>query len=199
MPPIESTSPRVLFAELLAGALWEARFEPTPMAVAYLIELLNERVQAGAGAAHPDAGAGRLAETLAVALQTPGERLARLREMGDEVLFVSGFFGASLHGTVVGLRHYGDAGRLAYGELSAALAGRVADAVWPQLFEELADRFRDFIDVLADVSERSLGDDPLGDDALCIRYLATGSPRDRLKLARRGHFAPELCGLRRLQ
>ena len=41
---IERSVPRALFAELLAGALHGARIQPSPMATAYLIELLDERV-----------------------------------------------------------------------------------------------------------------------------------------------------------
>ena len=43
---IELSAPRAIFAELLAGALDHALPPPTPIAIAYLIDLLDDRVRA---------------------------------------------------------------------------------------------------------------------------------------------------------
>ena len=45
---IERNTPRAVFAELVAGALFETRVRPSPMAIAYLIELLDSRVRPAA-------------------------------------------------------------------------------------------------------------------------------------------------------
>lgn len=193
---IELSAPRVVFAELVASALDQAPCPPTPVASAYLIDLLAERVR------EPDRGAPAIdGEAL---LGSPGEpdavRLVRLRGVGDAALFAAGFFGASLARAPFGPTPTREAGRLAYGALSAALAGLLAaEPSWSWLYEELADRFGDFADLLAEVGERTRRESPLRLDGLYARYLATGSARDRRLLLGRGALAPEARGLLRLQ
>ena len=93
-PQIEQTSPRAVFAQLVACALGKAGIEPSPMATAYLIELLDERVREPAS---DPAGAPTLAEALLTAQQDRGSaRIHQMRSLGDRALFVSGFFGDSL-------------------------------------------------------------------------------------------------------
>ena len=131
------------------------------------------------------------------ALEATGqERSQLLRATADTALFVSGFFGDSLNRSVVDLGYYGDIGRFAYGDVASTLAGAVEEATWPQLFEELADRFRDFVDLLAEVSDRA----GVGrcEQLLRVyeRYLETGSERDRRRLLHRQPGLPQrtYCG-----
>jgi len=174
---------RAVFAELLAGALDRTRVWPSPLATAYLVELLEERVAWG-----PVPGAGEtLAEALLAARRESGAaRIRHLRGLGDRALFVSGFFGDSLARRPVGIRYYGDAGRLAYAGVSAALG-----APQSQLFEELADRFVEFAEVLAEVGDSTRARGARGLVPLYERYLRTGSARDRRRLLRRGLSVPE--------
>lgn len=178
-----------VFAELVGEALRETRPVPTPRAVGYLVELLEERLRVPAEG-EPEA---TLAEALLTARQTRGAvRVRRLRGLGDRALFVSGFFGESLNRSLVDVDYYADVGRLAYGDVSATLGGERGEKVWARLFEELADRFGDFAGVLADVGEKSRragGPDLL---RLFERYLRTGSARDRRRLLRLGHVPPPL-------
>ncbi len=192
---IELATPRTVFAELVAGALDQAPSPPTPVAIAYLIDLLAERVR------EPERGGPAVDGEALLAI--PGEpgaaRLVRLCRVGDAALFASGFFGASLTRAPFGPTPTREAGRLAYGALSAALAGLTAEPSWSWLYEELADRFGDFADLLAEVGERTRGENPPRLDGLYARYLATGSARDRRLLLSRGALAPEARGLLRLQ
>ena len=128
--------------------------------------------------------------------ESTAERLVRLRQLGDAALFVAGFFGESLARRPFGPTPTREAGRRAYGALAAALAH---ERTWSWLYEELADRFRDFADVLAEVGERSRHGAPLPLATLYARFLATGSPRDRRCLQDRGALARELAGLLRPQ
>jgi hypothetical protein len=192
---IELSAPRSVFAQLVAGALDQAPCPPTPIAIAYLIDLLAERVR------EPACGGPAIdAEAL---LASPGEgdavRLVRLRRVGDAALFAAGFFAASLARGPFGPTPTREAGRLAYGALSAALAGLAAEPSWSWLYEELADRFGDFADLLAEVGERARGESPPRLDGLYVRYLATGSERDRRLLLSLGALAPEARGLRLAQ
>ena len=164
---IACTSPRALFAELVGGALVEVGPRPSPMATTYLIELLDERVRSP----EPEERAREalLAEALLTARLAEGpERIARLHRLGDRSLFLTGFFGDSLRRGLASRSYCGEVGRS----------------------EELADRFRDFADVLSEVCEHVC---PRGPDALAglyRRYVESGSECDRRRLRRRGRNLP---------
>jgi hypothetical protein len=193
---IELSAPRAVFAELLAGALDHAAPPPTPVAIAYLIDLLDERVRAPEPAALAIDSAALLAGGGG---EPDAVRLVRLRGLGDAALFIAGFFGESLARAPFGPAPTSEAGRRAYGALAAAMTRLAAERTWSRLYEELADRFRDFADLLAEVGERTRGGAAPGLAGLYSRFLATGSERDRRRLVCRGALAPELGGLLRPQ
>jgi len=194
---IERTTPRAVFAELVASALWETRVQPSPMAIAYLIELLDSRVRAAAAAGDGAAEEATLAENLLAAGLLAGvSRIRRLRNLGDRALFVAGFFGDSLSRSVVDIDYYGDVGRAAYANLAESLAQQVAEGAWTGLYRELAQRFDEFVDVLAEVGDRTRSGGSEDLLRLYERYLRTGSPRDRIRLVRRGQVPPDRSGLR---
>lgn len=187
---IERTSPRALFAQLVASALGKAPIDPSPMAIAYLIELLDERVR------QPDAPepCEALAEMLLAAQQDRGaERIRRMRGLGDRALFAAGFFGDSLARSVVDIDYYRVIGCSAYDDVAAVLAGH-RSGPWPYLYAELATHFGEFVDVLAEVGDRSRNERPENLLRLYERYLRTGSPRDRDRLVCIGHLPPERSG-----
>lgn len=185
------TSPGGLFAQLVSQALGETHVQPSPMATAYLIGLLGERVRTREGEEPPT-----LAEAWSAArLASGGTRIRRLRGLGDRALFVAGFFGESLDRSLVSRSYYRDMGRSAYRAVAASLSGRAgvgaaADGGWPGLFQELADRFPELMQVLAEVSDRAHGQRPEWLLSLYERYLATGSARDRRRLVRAGCVPP---------
>ena len=119
------------------------------------------------------------------ALQASGwERAQLLRGTGDTALFVSGFFGDSLPREGGGLRYYTALGRQAYGHLGDVLEreGGVATRV----FTELAARFREFVDLLTEVSERTMVNTAASLVRLYERWRETGSPRAAALLAQQG-------------
>jgi hypothetical protein len=196
-PLIDRTPPRVIFAELVAGALDRTSVETTPLAATYLVDLLEDRVRLTPVPERPAGGEETLAEALLVARQLRGAaRLRRLRSLGDRALFVSGFLGDSLDRRAVGIRYYADAGRLAYADLSSALFGRSTQRTWSNLFEELADRFPDLVEVLAEVGDSSQARQPGALLRLYGRYLRSGAERERRRLLRRGQLVPERGTLR---
>ena len=197
MALIERTTPRAVFAELVASALWETRVQPSQMAIAYLIELLDSRVRTAAPTPDGAADEATLAEDLLSARLHAGiTRLRRLRNLGDRALFIAGFFGDSLSRSVVDIDYYGDVGRAAYANLADSLARQVTEKSWPGLYLELAQRFDQFVDVLAEVGDRTRfgGSEDLL--RLYERYVRTGSPRDRGRLLRRGQVPPDRRALR---
>jgi len=183
---IEQTPPRVLFAELLAGALERTRVEPTPAATHYLVELLHQQVRPAPLVRDADGAPETLAEGLLRArLERGTARITRLRRLGDRALFVSGFFGDSLERKLPGRTYWGDAGRLAY----AQLASRLAERVWARLFAELAERFGDFVEVLTEVGDTTRAETG-GLRGVYERFLRDGREADRRRLLRRGHALP---------
>ena len=184
---LDAVSPRVLFGELVEGAARATRPPPTPLAIAYLADLLGERIRVDFGPIGARRSEPSLAEEWLEARQRSGpDRLRRLHALGDRALFVSGFFGESLHRSPVGPGYYRDIGRTAY----ADLARRLADQAWTGLFEELADRFRDYVDLLAEVGDRARPGSEADLLRLYERYLETGSAGDARRLRRRGLVPP---------
>jgi hypothetical protein len=191
---IERTSPRAVFAQLVGCALGKAEIEPSPMATAYLIELLDERVREPEP--EPDS-APTLAEALLTAQQDRGtERMRRMRSLGDRALFVSGFFGDSLARKIVDIDYYMQIGRTAYGDVASGLSARATAASWTRLYRELAGRFGDFVDVLAEVGDRSRPERSQNLLRVYERYLLTGSERDRRRLIQNGHLPPDKRSLK---
>lgn len=201
-PQIERSVPRALFSELLAVALGKAPLQPSPMAIAYLVELLDERIRA-----HPS-GEETLAETLLAARRDCGiDRIRSMRELGDHALFVSGFFGDSLDRSAVDFDYYEEVGRDAYGDVAVGLRDQGAGPSWARLYHELAQDFPGFVDLLAEVGDQSRSSPSADPDPApggrphdarysrllraYQRYLRTGSQRDRLLLIRSGHLPPD--------
>jgi hypothetical protein len=204
---IEHSVPHALFSELLAMALGKASLQPSPMAIAYLIELLDERTLAKAD------GEETLAEALLAARQDCGiSRIRSMRELGDHALFVSGFFGDSLAHSAVDIDYYEDVGRNAYEDVALGLRGQGAGPSWERLYGELAQDFPEYVDLLAEVGDRSRPS-PSADIRQARhsrqlqarqsrlvrayeRYLRTANPRDRRLLVRSGHLPPDREGLK---
>lgn len=182
---IDRGSPRTLFTELVGEAVAEVRATPSPLASAYLVDLLEQTLRSPdpTGEATPTT----LAETLLAALREPRSvRALRLRALGDRVLFSGGFFSARVQRSVVGERYYCEIGAAAY----AGLASLLSRSDGAALFGELAERFPVFLAVLSEVGDRSRGESDEDLLALCDRYAQSGSASDRARLARRGITVP---------
>ena len=96
-------------------------------------------------------------------------------------LFVSGFFSDSLNRKIVDLDYYVSIGGYAYTALS-----RVESDTFSPVFAELADKFVGFVDVLSEVSERTLCASNADLLRIYERWLRTGSNRSGQLLSERG-------------
>ena len=101
-------------------------------------------------------------------------RVALLRRLGDFSLFISGFFPMSLGRRLVDVDYYIQMGETAYGNLSQIVARRAALS---EIFTELARRFVMYVDILAEVSERSRLQNHTDILRLYEHWLKTGSER----------------------
>jgi hypothetical protein len=186
---IDAAPPRVLFAELVAEALDRTGVVPTAHACAYLVDLLADAVASLPVPVGADGTDESFAEgLLAARLAGRRERAARLRALGDRALYRSGFFADSLAVSRANSSWVREAGRMAYGQVACLLGG----AAWQRarLFEELADCFGDFAEVLTEVGDGARAASPEGLVALSGRYLREGRGSDRRRLARRGLVVP---------
>jgi hypothetical protein len=80
----------------------------------------------------------------------PAKRVQALKEVGDTSLYVTGFFSDSLQRRLVRADYYKTIGAAAYRELAHRLAGSSVTEV----YEELAEKFPDFVDVLSEVRQQ---------------------------------------------
>ena len=109
-------------------------------------EALYERSKTGPGL-QP------LALLLAEAAEAPDREAcnAVLRRVGDTSLFVAGFLGDGFARKLVDVDYYIDMGGAAYGRLSASVRGTLHGRALSAVFAELAEKFRDFVDVLTEI------------------------------------------------
>jgi hypothetical protein len=194
-PFLHDQSPIEYFKDLIDGALARQHLRANELTSYYLVNLLCRFMRPDARIAFADDSHEPLALRLARALESGGiEQRERLRNLGDFSLFTSGFFSDSLRRKAVDVDYYVSMGEYAYGSLSR----RDADA-FGDVFAELARKFVGFMDVLADVSDRTA----LGSSGDVLRlyekWLRTGSPRDGQRLVDRGIVPNSSIGSRFIQ
>jgi hypothetical protein len=103
----------------------------------------------------PGPGLQPLAALLAAAAESPSResRNALLRRVGDTSLFVAGFLGDGFARKLVDVDYYIDMGGSAYGRLSDDVRRTRDGRAFGAVFAELAVKFRDFVDVLAEIRD----------------------------------------------
>jgi hypothetical protein len=175
------------FREAVSGALAHRRLRIQESTEFYLVNLLAGHLSTGSALA-PRGEGGLGSEPLAFILKRAleaerEERRRTLKRLGDTSLFVSGFFGDSLAGSLVDVGYYIAMGERAYDALSGF---ERADRGCAQVYEELARRFPDLVDVLAEIAELSDLSSNRGLVKLYERFLATGSQRVAERLRERG-------------
>jgi hypothetical protein len=165
------------FKELVEGALVNQRVSAGELTAWYVVHLLVAFLRRSS-----EHDIEPLALKLAKALDSGGsEQRASLKQIGDVTLFVSGFFSDSLRGKPVGVDYYVSVGGYAYNTLS-----RLDTDSRSEVFAELADKFVTFVDVLSEVSERTVGGSNADLLRLYEKWLTTGSPRSGKLLIERG-------------
>jgi hypothetical protein len=140
-----ATSLDEFFHEVVTDALEVVDLEASEPAGWYLVGLLGEMTRARI----TDEPLGvKLAQTQA----DPGERVRTLKQVGDTSLYVAGFFAESLTRSLVDVDYYVGLGQSAYGQLARAFGPQRSLS---EVYEELADKFPKFVDVLTEVRKRT--------------------------------------------
>lgn len=148
--------PRAKVSDFFAEAVREAAtgrgYDPGSPSAAYVAGLLAD--YAKADAARPEALERPLTLLLHDALQAAGpERFHRLRGLGDEALYLSGFFADHLEHRGVEARFVGTVGRASYDAAAAMLRRAAGESRGPDLFGELSANFHDLVLLLRDVAD----------------------------------------------
>jgi hypothetical protein len=127
----------------------------------YVVNLLTlfARHEALYDGGKPGPGLQPIALLLAEAYDTPDReaRNAILRRVGDTSLFVAGFLGDGFARKLIDIDYYIDMGGSAYGRLSDNVRGTRQGRAFGTVFAELAEKFRDFVDVLAEIRDSGKG------------------------------------------
>ena len=189
------STPTEYFKDLVETALSRQQLRANDLTSYYLVDLLCRFVRPDRRIPFSDDSNEPLALRLGRALGSDGlEQRARLRNLGDFSLFMSGFFPDSFHRKVVDVDYYVSMGAYAYGSLSR----RDADA-FGEVFAELARKFVAYMDVLSEVSEQSGIRSSMDVLRLYEKWLRTGSPRDGQRLIDRGILPNSSIGAKFVQ
>ncbi|MBI4264627.1 MAG: hypothetical protein HY657_09640 [Acidobacteria bacterium] len=184
-------SPVEYFRELVEAAMQHQGLAAHELTSFYVVNLLAGFVHVDCPAAGGDALGVRFVKALC---QEGSRQRDELRQVGDQSLFVSGFFADSLTRSLVDVDYYMQLGEYAYGSLARQSGGTIGD-----VFDELAGKFAAFVDVLGEVSERTA----LSSDSDLLRLyekcLRTRSRRSGDLLVARGIIPNESVGSRFIQ
>ena len=174
------------FHDQLLAAMEHQQVSTSAFTECYLVNLLTAFVRGERlPAREPGFDETPLALLYGRALEATGwERSQLLRATADTALFISGFFADSLARGGSDLRYYAMLGGRAYARLGHDHERDAA--VTTGVFTELASRFREFVDLLAEVSEKTMITGPASLVRLYERWRKTGSRRAAVLLARQG-------------
>jgi hypothetical protein len=176
------------FRELLALAIENQRARVQQTTELYLANLLSGFLQTEALLVREEDGSLQrkaFALLLKDALDEEGvARAQALRRLGDTSLFVSGMFSESLSSNLVDVEYAIAMGSRAYDALGdvAERHGRGARSLW----DELSEKFSQLVEILNEVSERTLASSNAGLLRIYEKWMKTGSARVAMLLAEHG-------------
>jgi len=194
-PLLQEQTPAEFFKDHIESAMARQRLDARGLTSYYLVDLLCRFTRPDLRIPFNDDGDAPLALRLARALDAGGmERRARLRNLGDFSLFMSGFYSDSLRRRAVDVDYYVSMGGYAYSFLA-----RRDDDAFGEVYAELGRKFVPFMDVLTDISERTGSTSCRDVLRLYERWLRTGSSRTGQQLAQQGIAPNPSIGQRFLQ
>ncbi len=148
--------PQDYFRELVTETLDRQHVSIQPETEFYLVNLLNQFMTTDRLYARDGEGAMReepLALMLKEAIEQPAVQAQSLmfRQVGDVSLYVAGFFQDSLARKLVDVDYYIDMGGTAYQQV----ATRTTEDTLRALYGELSEKFGRFVEVLAEISDKT--------------------------------------------
>lgn len=187
---------REYFRDSVAEAMHRQRVDADDHTAYYVVNLLT--LFARSEALFDETSEGRqlrpVAKLLAEAAEAERdpERNYALQRAGDVSLFVAGFLGDGLARRLVDIDYYVQIGGSAYGALAHNVQSSSRGRAYGSVFAELAAKFQEFVDVLADIAGEA-GASQTDVLRLYETWLATGSRR-AARLLRANGIEPNLAG-----
>lgn len=123
----------------------------------------------------------------------PSTQKELLKKLGDRTLYISGFFSESLNRSLVDIDYYHSMGASAYRVLALNSSSNLNS-----IFSEMSDRFLDFVEVFAVISQDAFVRTDKGILRLYETYLRTGSNLAKEKLQALGVYTPWITNLKRI-
>lgn len=185
LKPSILVSTREFFAEMVDTAIDQRKIESKPLIRKYLTDLLEFYLVSENLFEEPGQSGRKetMAEKLLKAISAPGAtKQEQLKRLGDTALYVSGFFGDSFKRKIIDIDYYVEIGGCAYG----TLASTDQSHIYTNVYEDLANRFIDYVDVLTVISQKSFVQN--NEDLLRLydRYITTGSKLAEEQLQQEG-------------
>ncbi len=179
---------QVAAEEFFRGALSHAKrsrdFQTTPDTEMYLVALLSGHARRPSLDDAVEPYGVRLVRAMRA---SGGERFNRLRALGDDALFISGFYSDHLEHRGLDADYVADLGQLAYGGVASILRAHAGPA--RGVFDELAEQFVSFVELLRNVAD-SLVASAVNDESSLLdlyeRWSRTGSAVLADALVRKG-------------
>lgn len=160
---------REYFDHAVDTALRQHGVSPGRATSAYLVNLLCEFLTRSVNDLDQPLGP-LLART---GRQDPHQRIDDLKRVGDDALYLLGFFQEHLRRRDLDVGYFQTLGGTAYQRLSVLLRRRSGHTQLVTVFRELSSEFPQFTEVLAEVRLQQAGDDDVG--GLYERWLDSGS------------------------
>lgn len=170
--------PEDYFRELITEAIKAHKVKLKPEAEFYLVNLLSQFISTEKLYASDTEGnlkSEPLALMIKEALETEQERArqAMLRRVGDISLYTAGFFQDSFARKVVDIDYYIEMGESAY----SGVAAQAHEEVMKQLYGELAQKFAQCVELLAEISAKTTQKTEADILRLYELWMRTGSDR----------------------
>lgn len=176
-------SVREFFQEAVTAALQHLALHPNEATETYLVDLLCERAKAEAMDLH-QALAVIMAESQ---FSLPAQSMLQLKQVGDQSLYVAGYFSDSLRRSQLDPSYYILLGTTAYRRLSRVLRRTRNKTHLIIVYSELGQEFTRFVQVLNDVKQQTAQPSPeIGE--LYEEWLRTGSETAAQQLQAAGIF-----------
>jgi hypothetical protein len=148
----DTTNIASFFRDAVRGAAVGRGYDPGAPSALYVASLLADYAMPGSRA--PEPLDRPLTVLLVEALGTVGpDRFERLRCLGDQALYLSGFFSDHLERRGVERRYVYDVGATAYDAAGAILRRGGGQQRGPDVFDELATNFTELVALLRDVAD----------------------------------------------
>lgn len=179
------------FKESVRKAFISRKVETYPYVETYLIKLLQHYLDArnlfdyDAHQSESMRKPKTLAELYLIA--TNAERTKKvelLKKLADKSLYMSGFFGDSFDRKIIDVDYYAEMGRASY----RTLASSTPEDTMAKVYGVFSEKFVQFMDVLAYISQNSFIQSNQSVLRLYDRYLRTGSDLAKEKLVEIGVF-----------